>query len=388
MWYKHSNAPATSTCPLWLLVLPLLLSIFYAAEADEEQEVKLDEVQEQQGDYPAPSSTAALLDINALDLDNADTAVSLPPIAATMTSADAIACPEQHDADLPTGTPFAERAVESCDPSTIASVEAVATPTKRQTSPETPIYAATPDAGSEGVADVPTADARSVQDGVLAVSDDCGQLAVIGDSCATADASSIADEGTAIAIFDAVQDGGALVVSSGGGGISDAEVDADHGAVRSADIIPEAAMAAGVSTHLLNTVDLWESANALAKSLRRARRAARGGGQTTTTRSTNKNTTKKKKNEFGKRRRSSGGGDGVGAAGGARAVLQAEAGRGKTKADPLVALKDKRLLSKKPLIVQWLRSDGCEADAEAESAIGKAVDSLDSIHTHYWGGGG
>lgn len=365
------------------------MSIFYAAEAGEEQEAKLDEVQEQQeGDYPGPSSTAALLDITALDLDNADTAVSLPPIAATTTSADAIACPEQHDTDLLTGTPFAERAIESCDSSTIASAEAVATPAKRQTSPETPIYAATPDPGSEGVADVPTPDAGSVQDGVLAVSGDCGQLAVVGDSCATADASSVADDGNAIATFDAVQDGGALVASSGCGGISDADVDADHATVRSADIIPAAAMAAGVSTHLLNAVDLWESANALAKSSRRARRAARGGGQATTTRSTNKNTTKKKKNQFGKRRRSSGGGDGVGAAGGARAVLQAEAGRGRTKADPLVALKEKRLLSKKPLIVQWLRSDGCEADAEAESAIGKAVDSLDSIHTHYWGGGG
>jgi len=150
--------------------------------------------------------------------------------------------------------------------------------------------------------------------------------------------------------------------------------------------------ASGVPTRLLDAIELWESANAHAKARKKAsaklaareRRAASraaaggGGGSVASTRSTSKkgDAAAKKKNEFGKRRRSSGGG------GSALPVIppvadevepptSAAAAAGKVKGkkvDPLVAVREARRLSRKPLIVQWLKSDGCDSDAEAEAA--------------------
>eukprot|EP00752_Nemacystus_decipiens_P006721 g6044.t1 len=201
---------------------------------------------------------------------------------------------------------------------------------------------------------------------------------------------------------------------------------AGAGAADSADVVS----APGVPTRLLDAIDLWESANAHAKTRKKAAAkaarqreaaaaaaAARGGGGgrrgAVTTRSKAKkigkpttnvggdssgDVTKKKKNEFGKRRRSSGGGgatapilDAAAAAASAPAAAtpaKATKGKGKgKKVDPLVAIRDARSLSRKPLIVQWLKSDGCDSDAEAEAALGKAVGSLSAI-SRYWGGGG
>ena len=195
----------------------------------------------------------------------------------------------------------------------------------------------------------------------------------------------------------------------------------------------ETASAPGVPSRLLDAIDLWESANAHAKikkkaAARAARQreaaaaaaaAARGAGVdrrgAVTTRSKAKkigkaatngggsggggsaDIIKKKKNEFGKRRRSSGGGGATApvldaAAASASATPAKTKGKGKEKGkgkkvDPLVAIRDARSLSKKPLIVQWLKSDGCDSDAEAEAALGKAVGSLSAI-SRYWGGGG
>ncbi|CAM9651651.1 unnamed protein product [Pylaiella littoralis] len=193
-----------------------------------------------------------------------------------------------------------------------------------------------------------------------------------------------------------------------------------------------AASATGVSTRLLDAIDLWESANAYAKKKKKAaaKLAAReraaaaaaaaaedGVGEdgvapapapaSTATWSTTKkisgsitrsNINKKKKNEFGKRRRSSGGGGGTAPVLGDATTTTAAAdknagkakgkkGKSKKKVDPLVALKDARGMSRKPLIVQWLKSDGCDSDVEAEAALGKAVGSLSAI-SRYWGGGG
>lgn len=101
-----------------------------------------------------------------------------------------------------------------------------------------------------------------------------------------------------------------------------------------------------------------------------------------------KSSSRKKKNEFGKRRRSSGGGVGGMAPPNLDSVRIKEPGGRKIKADPLVALKEVRSLSRKPLIVQWLRSDGFAQDEAAEREVGRAVGSLASIHSHYWGRGG
>lgn len=134
----------------------------------------------------------------------------------------------------------------------------------------------------------------------------------------------------------------------------------------------------GVPIHLLDAVDLWASANAHKKN------------------STKKTDGKKKINEFGKRRRSSGAGGhapgpcialGLDPPHGASSSLAAGRER-RVKKDPLAAVKDARNLSRKPLIVQWLNSDGCELDPEAESAVGKAVGKLSIIHSHYWSSGG
>lgn len=134
----------------------------------------------------------------------------------------------------------------------------------------------------------------------------------------------------------------------------------------------------GVPIHLLDAVELWESANAHKK------------------KSTKKSDGKKKINEFGKRRRSSGAGGhapgpciALGLDPPHRAPSSLAAGRERrVKKDPLAAVKDVRNLSRKPLIVQWLNSDGCELDPEAESAVGKAVGKLSVIHSHYWSSGG
>ncbi len=174
--------------------------------------------------------------------------------------------------------------------------------------------------------------------------------------------------------------------------------------------------ASGVPTRLLDAIELWESANAHAKARKKAgaklaarerkaagRVAAAATAGIASTRSTTKkgNAAAKKKNEFGKRRRSSGGGGSVppvippeiddaepvtSAAVAAGKSKGKKKGKGK-KVDPLVAIREARRLSRKPLIVQWLKSDGCDSDAEAEAALGKAVGSLSAI-SRYWGGGG
>lgn len=134
----------------------------------------------------------------------------------------------------------------------------------------------------------------------------------------------------------------------------------------------------GVPITLLDAVELWESTNAHKKN------------------STKKSGGKKKINEFGKRRRSSGAGGhapgpcialGLDSPHGAPLPLTVGRER-KVKKDPLAAVKDVRNLSRKPLIVQWLNSDGCELDPEAESVVGKAVGKLSVIHSHYWSSGG
>ncbi|CAM9415687.1 unnamed protein product [Hapterophycus canaliculatus] len=179
---------------------------------------------------------------------------------------------------------------------------------------------------------------------------------------------------------------------------------------------PTAAAAATVPTRLLDAIDLWESANAHAIAKKKAaataaataaREHARSTGATksSNTTSTTKCKNRKKKNEFGKRRRSSGGGDqgapvletpkssGAAAAGALAGKAKGKSnargrGRGKgKKVDPLVRIRDARHLSRKPLIVQWLKSDGCDSDEEAEAALGKAVGSLSAI-SRYWSGGG
>lgn len=176
---------------------------------------------------------------------------------------------------------------------------------------------------------------------------------------------------------------------------------------------PTARAGAAVPTRLLDAIDLWESANAHSIAKKKAAAiaaaaAAREHARSTraerssNTGSTAKNKSKKKKNEFGKRRRSSGGGDqgaplletprtGVAGASAGKAKGKGN-GRGKgkekgKKVDPLVRIRDARQLSRKPLIVQWLKSDGCDSDEEAEAALGKAVGSLSAI-SRYWGGGG
>lgn len=60
---------------------------------------------------------------------------------------------------------------------------------------------------------------------------------------------------------------------------------------------------------------------------------------------------------------------------------------GKRKVDPLRALKDARNMYKKPLIVQWLRSDGYEGDPEVEALLDRHM-RLAEIHAYYWGEGG
>ncbi|CAM9499662.1 unnamed protein product [Scytosiphon promiscuus] len=177
---------------------------------------------------------------------------------------------------------------------------------------------------------------------------------------------------------------------------------------------------AAVPTRLLDAIDLWESANAhaiakkkaaavaaaaAAREHARATRAKKGCNTASNTASIAKSRNKKKKNEFGKRRRSSGGGDqgapvletpntaAAGAAGTTPGKTKGKShGRGKgkdkgKKVDPLVRIRDARHLSRKPLIVQWLKSDGCDSDEEAEAALGKAVGSLSAI-SRYWSRGG
>ncbi|CAM9408777.1 unnamed protein product [Laminaria digitata] len=147
----------------------------------------------------------------------------------------------------------------------------------------------------------------------------------------------------------------------------------------------------GVPTRLLDAIDLWESAHGDGTSDEHARsRSGEGRSNSAKPARSGRKTSggggghKKKKNEFGKRRRSSGGGN---APAPDAAMLNKEAGSSKGKVDPLTALKDVRRLSRKPLIVQWLRSDGCASDEEAEAAVTKAVGSLSSIAS-YWGSGG
>lgn len=178
---------------------------------------------------------------------------------------------------------------------------------------------------------------------------------------------------------------------------------------------------AGVPTRLLDAVDLWESAaNAKKKKAAAAAVAAAAAARVRANRSAAMNklssssSSSKKKNEFGKRRRSSGGGGRTapaledpallvaapatatstttGGGGGSSSKVKGK-GKGKGRAtkgkkvDPLVTLRDARGMARKPLIVQWLRSDGCESDEEAEAALGKAVGSLSAI-SRYWGSGG
>ncbi|CAN0204644.1 unnamed protein product [Ectocarpus sp. 6 AP-2014] len=174
---------------------------------------------------------------------------------------------------------------------------------------------------------------------------------------------------------------------------------------------------AGVPARLLDAVDLWESA-ANAKKKKAAAAAAAAAARERTNRSaamnklSNTASSSKKKNEFGKRRRSSGGGGRTAPAledpallvaapttatstttgGGSGSACKVK-GKGKGRAtkgkkvDPLVTLRDARGMARKPLIVQWLKSDGCESDEEAEAALGKAVGSLSAI-SRYWGSGG
>ena len=134
--------------------------------------------------------------------------------------------------------------------------------------------------------------------------------------------------------------------------------------------------APGVPIHLLDAIDLWESANAQKKA----------GA---------KKILGKKKNEFGKRRRSSGSGGAspcldpaLGTSSSSSRAGGRAGGERRVKKDPLASVKDVRHLSRKPLIVQWLRSDGCELDVETESTVGEAVGKLSVIYSHYWSGGG
>lgn len=217
-----------------------------------------------------------------------------------------------------------------------------------------------------------------------------------------ADAAENAVEDQASAVDDAVIAGVDVAVAleeditavsdgNGGGGsgddtnpnaaADDGNADGDvHYATKAADV---ASVSLGVPVHVLDAVDMWESA--FAKEMSRMDGGSDDGVATAKAASSSRakaiSNGKKKMNEFGKRRRSSGGG-----------TAPAPGGRltnaGKVKVDPLVALKDVRCMSRKPLIVQWLRSDGCESDAEAESVVGTAVGSLASIHSHYWGSGG
>ncbi|CAM9691267.1 unnamed protein product [Ectocarpus sp. 4 AP-2014] len=184
---------------------------------------------------------------------------------------------------------------------------------------------------------------------------------------------------------------------------------------------------AGVPTRLLDAVDMWESAAnakkkkaaaaaaatpATAAARERANRSAGMNKPSNTASSSSSSSSNKKKNEFGKRRRSSGGGGRTAPAledpallvaapatatsttnggGGGSATKVKGKGKGRAtkgkKVDPLVTLRDARGMARKPLIVQWLRSDGCESDEEAEAALGKAVGSLSAI-SRYWGSGG
>ncbi|CAM9293327.1 unnamed protein product [Ectocarpus sp. 8 AP-2014] len=182
---------------------------------------------------------------------------------------------------------------------------------------------------------------------------------------------------------------------------------------------------AGVPTRLLDAVDLWESAaNAKKKKAAAAAAAAAAAREranrsaamnklsNTASSSSSSSSSSSKKNEFGKRRRSSGGGGRtapaledpalLGAApatatstttGGGGGSVSKVKGKGKGRAtkgkkvDPLVTLRDARGMARKPLIVQWLKSDGCESDEEAEAALGKAVGSLSAI-SRYWESGG
>ncbi|CAM9748798.1 unnamed protein product [Ectocarpus sp. 12 AP-2014] len=179
---------------------------------------------------------------------------------------------------------------------------------------------------------------------------------------------------------------------------------------------------AGVPTRLLDAVDLWESAAnakkkkaaaaaaaAAAVARERANRSA-AMNKLSNTASSSSSSSSKKKNKFGKRRRSSGGGGRTAPAledpallvaapatatitttGGGGGSTSKGKGKGRAtkgkKVDPLVTLRDARGMARKPLIVQWLKSDGCESDEEAEAALGKAVGSLSAI-SRYWGSGG
>ncbi|CAB1115085.1 unnamed protein product [Ectocarpus sp. CCAP 1310/34] len=195
-------------------------------------------------------------------------------------------------------------------------------------------------------------------------------------------------------------------------------IDTRAGASVSADAV------AGVPTRLLDAVDLWESAAnakkkkkkaaaaAAAAARERANRSAAINKPSNTATSSSSSSSSKKKNEFGKRRRSSGGGGRTAPAledpallvaapatgtstttGGDGGSASKVKGKGKGRAtkgkkvDPLVTLRDARGMARKPLIVQWLKSDGCESDEEAEAALGKAVGSLSAI-SRYWGSGG
>lgn len=160
----------------------------------------------------------------------------------------------------------------------------------------------------------------------------------------------------------------------------------------------------GVPVNILNEAKLFQSAKI-------SENCPKTDGSSGSVAKISPSSKKKKKNEFGKRRRSSGGGgtgppdlDELGCSSGKSVAQDGDGGgvrgrgdlaggdprrKGKKKQDPLKAVKDARSMSKKPLILQWLKSDGCELeDKDAEGVLTKNVGSLSAIHKHYWGGGG
>lgn len=189
---------------------------------------------------------------------------------------------------------------------------------------------------------------------------------------AAEDASVVDAEVSQAAIGSTAADGVEETAVQASGAGDESRVDTENAYNGDGDVNVDNDGRRAVPTHLLDAVDLWESANA---NKGRGRKGSLG---------------KKKKNKFGKRRRSSGGGGGGSPqVPGGVAPARTSSGRGrKVKVDPLAAVKEVRALSRKPLIVQWLKSDGCESDAEAESVVVAAVGSLDRIYSHYWGGGG